>query len=107
MNSATYVLGINAYHGDVSAVLLKDGQLVAALEEERFRRIKHWAGFPSDSIHRCLEMAGIKGSQVSHVAVSRDPRANLLRKGLFALRNRPDVSFILDRVRNARKVRDV
>ena len=45
-----YILGINAYHGDVSAALLKDGQLVAAVEEERFRRIKHWAGFPSEAI---------------------------------------------------------
>jgi hypothetical protein len=45
------VLGINAYHGDVSAVLLRDGQLVAAVEEERFRRVKHWAGFPRDQKH--------------------------------------------------------
>ncbi|MEO8879438.1 MAG: carbamoyltransferase N-terminal domain-containing protein, partial [Gemmatimonadaceae bacterium] len=75
-----YVLGINAYHGDVSAVLLKDGQLVIALEEERFRRIKHWAGFPTMAIQRCLEVAGITGDQVAHVAISRDPRANILQK---------------------------
>ena len=55
---ATYVLGINAYHGDVSAVLLRDGQLVAAVEEERFRRIKHWAGFPTLAIQSVLDMAG-------------------------------------------------
>ena len=71
---ATYVLGINAYHGDVSAVLLRDGQLVAAVEEERFRRIKHWAGFPTLAIQSVLEMAGIRGGDVRHVAVSRDPR---------------------------------
>ena len=58
---ATYVLGINAYHGDVSAALLRDGQLVAAVEEERFRRIKHWAGFPTLAIQSVLEMAGIRG----------------------------------------------
>ena len=40
------ILGINAYHGDVSAVLVRDGELVAAVEEERYRRIKHLAGFP-------------------------------------------------------------
>jgi len=101
-----HVLGINAYHGDVSAVLLKDGQLVAALEEERFRRIKHWAGFPTLSIQRCLAMGGITGRDVAAVAVSRDPTANLLKKGIFALTKRPDLGLILDRVRNARKVRD-
>src|SRR5690606_35376557 len=102
-----YILGINAYHGDVSAVLLKDGALVAALEEERFRRIKHWAGFPTLAIQRCLGIAGIAGSDVDHVAISRDPKANLVRKGLFTLKNRPDLRLVLDRVQNARKVRDL
>ena len=59
----TYVLGLNAYHGDVSAALLRDGQLVAAVEEERFRRIKHWAGFPSLAIRKCLDIAGIGGQR--------------------------------------------
>ena len=104
---ATYVLGINAYHGDVSAALLRDGQLVAAVEEERFRRIKHWAGFPTLAIRSVLEMAGIRGQDVRHVAVSRDPKANLLRKGLFTVRHRPDLRLVLDRVRNAGKVRDL
>lgn len=107
MPEASYILGINAYHGDVAAVLLKNGRLVAALEEERFRRVKHWAGFPTQAIRRCLEMGGISGSEVGHVAISRDPRANLLRKAMFALRKRPDASLVLDRARNARKVRDL
>ena len=84
-----YVLGINAYHGDVSAVLLRDGELVAAVEEERFRRIKHVAGFPEQAIQACLAMAGISGRDVQHVAVSRNPRAHLWRKALFAMRRRP------------------
>ncbi len=100
-----YVLGINAYHGDVSAVLLKDGQLAIALEEERFRRVKHWAGFPSLAIARCLEYAGIRGSDIAHVAISRDPRANLLRKARYALMNRPDISLVRDRLRNSKKLR--
>ena len=54
------VLGINAYHGDVSAALLRDGELVAAVEEERFRRVKHSAGFPRDAIRACLGMAGVR-----------------------------------------------
>jgi carbamoyltransferase len=102
-----YVLGINAFHGDVSAVLLKDGQLLVALEEERFRRVKHWAGFPALAIEKCLEFAGITSREIEHVAISRDPRANFLRKGLFALKNRPDMSFVRDRLRNAKQLRDV
>lgn len=105
--AATYVLGINAYHGDVSAALLRDGMLVAAVEEERFRRIKHWAGFPTLAIRSVLEIAGIRGRDVHHVAISRDPKANLLRKGLFAVTRRPDLRLVLDRMRNASKVRDV
>jgi len=102
-----YILGINAFHGDVSAVLLKDGAVVVALEEERFRRVKHWAGFPTLAIRRCLEIAGISANDVAHVAVSRDPKANLLRKGLFALSHRPDLALIRDRVHNAGKLRDL
>ena len=54
-----YILGINAYHGDASACILVDGAVLAAVEEERFNRIKHWAGFPALSIKYCLEEAGI------------------------------------------------
>jgi len=102
-----YVLGINAYHGDVSAVLLQDGQLLTALEEERFRRIKHWAGFPTLSIQRCLEISGISGEDISHVAISRDPKAHLWRKALFTLTKRPNLSIVRDRLRNAGQLRDV
>ena len=106
-NKPIYVLGINAYHGDVSAVLLRDGNVVAALEEERFRRVKHWAGFPTLAIQKCLEIAGISGADIAHVAISRDPKANLFKKGLFALSKRPDLSLIMDRIKNANKVRDL
>ncbi len=102
-----YILGINAFHGDVSAVLLRDGELVAAVEEERFRRVKHWAGFPTESIRTVLRMAGITGRDVDHVAVSRDPKANLLRKGLYAIHRRPDRRLIMDRVNNSRRVLDI
>jgi carbamoyltransferase len=101
------ILGINAYHGDVSAVLVRDGQLVAAVEEERFRRIKHVAGFPTQAIKACLEMGGIRGRDVHHVAVSRNPKAHLWRKALFALRNRPGGGLVQDRAANYRKVHAV
>jgi carbamoyltransferase len=98
------ILGINAYHGDVSAVLVQDGRLVAAVEEERFRRIKHVAGFPANAIRTCLAMAGVTGREIHHVGVSRNPRAHLLRKGLFALRNRPGGGLVSDRAANYRRV---
>ncbi|MFO7301368.1 MAG: carbamoyltransferase C-terminal domain-containing protein [Acidobacteriota bacterium] len=98
------ILGINAYHADVSAVLIRDGVLVAAVEEERFRRIKHVAGFPHEAIRACLRMAGISGREVRHVAVSRRPRAHLLRKALYTLRRRPDARLLKDRAANYRRV---
>ena len=99
-----HVLGINAYHGDVSAVLLREGELVAAVEEERFRRIKHYAGFPSDAVKVCLEMAGVSPREIQHVAVSRNPRAHLWRKAWFAATHRPGGGLIQDRAANYRRV---
>jgi carbamoyltransferase len=98
------ILGLNAYHGDVSAALVRDGQLVAAVEEERYRRIKHVAGFPGHSLHACLEMAGLTAADIDIFAVSRNPRAHLLRKALFALRHRPR-GTIASRARNLASVR--
>ena len=71
------ILGINAYHGDASAALLIDGQLVAAVEEERFTRVKHDTAFPHEAIRYCLESAGMRPHDVDHIALSRDPFANL------------------------------
>ena len=83
------ILGVNAYHGDVSAALVCDGQLVAAVEEERYRRIKHCAGVPRHAMRACLEMGGLAPADVDVFAVSRDPRAHLWRKACFLLRHRP------------------
>src|SRR5438132_14430175 len=80
------ILGINAYHGDAAAALIKDGRIVAAAEEERFNRIKHCAGFPTESIKYCLREAGISIEDVEHVGISRDPSAHLHKKVLFAAR---------------------
>src|SRR4030095_4237783 len=92
---------------DVSAVLVRDGELVAALEEERFRRIKHYAGLPELAIRQCLEIGGICGSDVNAIAVSRNPRANVLRKMTYVLGRRPGREFLQDRIGNLRKVRDL
>src|SRR5919197_2805815 len=101
-----YILGINAYHAGASACLLADGELVAAAEEERFRRIKYCAGFPTEAIRYCLAEAGIRADALDHVGISRDPSANLHRKVLFALRRRPSFDLIRDRLANAARVRD-
>jgi carbamoyltransferase len=103
----TAVLGISAYHGDASSALVVDGRLVAAVEEERFTRIKHWAGFPRESILSCLRIAGLDPRDVDHFAIGRNPRASLLRKAAFALRNRPSLQLVRDRVKNSGRVRDV
>lgn len=98
-----YVLGLNAYHGDASACIMLNGELVAAAEEERFNRIKHWGGFPSESIRYCLEEAGIDLSDVDHVAINSNPRANLARKIFHAFVYRANCGLILNRLRNARR----
>jgi carbamoyltransferase len=99
----TYILGLNAFHGDSSACLLRDGIMVAAAEEERFRRIKHWAGFPSEAIRYCLAEAGIRLAQVDHVALNQDGKANLGKKLAYTITKRPDLGMVLDRLRNKRE----
>ena len=96
------ILGLNAFHGDSSAALIKDGVLVAAVEEERFRRIKHWAGFPSQAIAYCLREAGVTLADVDHVAVNQDSNAHLGKKLLYLLARRPSPGLILNRLRNRR-----
>jgi len=100
----TLILGVNAFHGDASACVVRDGEMLAAAEEERFRRIKHWAGFPSQAVEWCLAQAGARLGHVDHVAINHDPRAHRMQKIAFALRQRPDPALLLDRVRN-RKAR--
>jgi carbamoyltransferase len=96
------ILGLNAFHGDSSAALISDGRLVAAVEEERFRRIKHWGGFPSNAIAYCLHEAGVSLRDVDHVAVNQDSRAHLLHKLLYLARQRPNPSLVVARLKNRR-----
>src|SRR2546427_4886320 len=80
------ILGINAYHGNASAAIVCDGRLIAAVEEERFNRVKYAAGFPAQAIRYCLKEAGLALSDVDHVAVPRNPYARLGTKLFYALR---------------------
>jgi carbamoyltransferase len=97
------ILGINAYHGDSSACLVIDGKLVAAAEEERFRRLKHWAGFPSEAIRYCLDAARVRLADVQHVAMNQDSKANLWRKMAYVLAHRPDPAMVIARARKKRQ----
>ena len=102
-----YILGINAFHGDSSACILKDGVLIVAAEEERFRRIKHWAGFPVESITFCLEETGINISQVDYVTVSRNTKANFFHKIFHAMRYKVSIASILSRLNNLMRVSSI
>jgi carbamoyltransferase len=101
------ILGLNAFHGDSAATLLINGAFACGVEEERLNRIKHWAGFPRLAIDRVLADGGAALGDIEHVAVSRDPKANLLSKVLFTLRNRPGIDVITSRLKNHQRVADV
>ncbi len=99
----TLILGINAFHADAAAALIHDGKIVAAAEEERFRRIKHWAGFPSQAIEWCLRDMGCSLEEVDHIAINSLPGAHRLRKLTYTINRRPDPRFLLARWRNKRE----
>lgn len=98
------ILGINAYHGDAAAALLVDGQLVAAIEEERLTRVKHQAGFPYRAVRWCLEKSGVRPEEIDHLAISRDPRAHLHKKILYAFTGLAHMGFLKSRFSNVVKV---
>jgi carbamoyltransferase len=90
------ILGINAYHGNASAAIVCDGRLIAAVEEERFNRVKYAAGFPARAIRYCLKEAGLTLADLDHVAVPRNPYARLATKLFYAVRM---PSFALERAK--------
>lgn len=102
------ILGINAYHGDAAASILVDGKLIAAVEEERFNRLKHSAGFPREAIIACLHEAGIGPGDIDHIVVSRDPTAQLASKVGYIIRKRPSFKKFLEaRLKKMAHVYDV
>jgi carbamoyltransferase len=96
------ILGLNAFHGDSSAAVFKNGQLTAALEEERLNRIKHWAGLPVLSAKACLN-----GEQPDHIAISRDPKANLIAKLRWTVHRPAGWMRALSRANNAVRISQV
>jgi carbamoyltransferase len=102
-----YTLGLNAYHGDSSACIYRDNELIAATEEERIRRIKYWAGLPTEAIKFCLQKAGITLDEVDVIAVSRNPLAKIGEKAWYALRNGALFNTVRERVKNSFSIRSL
>jgi carbamoyltransferase len=90
------ILGINAYHANSSAAIIADGKLLAAVEEERLNRVKYAAGLPALAIQYCLDQAGVKLTEVDHIAIPRNPWARIRTKLRFAMRM---PRFAMDRAR--------
>ena len=101
------IIGINAFHADSSACLVIDGKLISAVEEERFNRIKHWAGFPIKSIKYCLEQSNLNISDIDHISINIDPKANYLKKLLFLAKHRPSFSLVFDRIKKKKKYNSI
>jgi len=102
-----YILGINAYHGDSSACIYKSGHLIAATEEERFRRIKHWAGLPTTAIEFCLREAGITLKEVDYITISRDPLAKVEKKIFHTIKKMVSIKAVLNRGANSLKINSI
>ena len=101
------ILGLNAYHADSAACIIKDGKLICAVEEEKFRRIKHWAGFPAHAIMYCLEAAGIQFPDIDHIALNRDPKAHLGKKAMSVIKKGLSPGLARDRLKSAPKINDI
>src|SRR5947199_3407702 len=101
------ILGLNAYHGDSAACLFVDGKLVAAAEEERFRRIKHWAGLPTSAINYVLEEGKLSLGDVDHIAINRKPGVNNLRRLGFVLTRWPNPKLMAQKIKNIRRAASI
>lgn len=98
------ILGLNIFHGDAAACIIKDEKIIVAIEEERINRIKHSSGFPIKSINYCLKYSNLDISDIDFVCINRNPRVNLINKIIFVLRNKPSLNYILDRAKNLKNI---
>ena len=101
------ILGINAFHADSSACILVNGDILCAIEEERLTRLKHWAGFPKLSIEACLFKANLKIEEIDYIAINRDPNAHIFEKVNFAIRKKPSLKNIINRVKSRKNDHDI
>lgn len=103
------ILGLNAHHADASACLLVNGVLVAAVEEERFTRIKHYSGFPINAVDYCLQHAGVSLYDIDHLVVGRDPNAKFKEKMAFFVKAPSQLlkKYFYDRFINAKDLKSI
>ena len=101
------ITGLNIFHADTSACLIKDNEIVAAAEEERFLRIKHLAGCPVESIKVCLSENGLSLNDIDYIAVNSDPSKNLTKNIRYGVKNLPDISFLVDRIKASALKNDI
>src|SRR3989440_13057191 len=101
------ILGLNAFHGDSAACLIVNGNLVSAAEEERFRRIKHWAGLPTNAIDYCLTEGRMTLRDVDHIAINRQPGVHNRKRLRFVLSHRPSPALMWQKIKNLRSAASV
>ena len=81
------ILGLNINHADTSACIIVNGKIIAAIEEERFVRKKHYAGFPLNSIEFCLSIAKLTINDVNFITLNYSPSSNLKQKVFYIIKN--------------------
>jgi carbamoyltransferase len=101
------ILGLNMFHADASAAIIRDGEVVFAIAEERLNRIKHFAGFPAFAVQACLDAAGATIGEVDHIAVGQDSDANLAKKVQYALANPAKILNFIKLRQRKESMRDV
>ncbi|HEV7219564.1 MAG: carbamoyltransferase [Terriglobales bacterium] len=100
-------LGLNMFHADASAAIVRDGEVVFAIAEERLNRIKHFGGFPSLAIEACLRAVGASIQDIDHVAVGQDSDANLLKKVQYTAANPAKILNLIRLRQRKQRSRDV
>ena len=98
MKQNKFILGLNIYHGDSSACIMKNGEIIFAVEEERINRIKHWAGLPIKAINASLDYANISLEEVDFIAINTNPLSNIFSKLKYSLSNISNYKYLLDKL---------
>ena len=88
------ILGLNINHADTSACIIINGKIIAAIEEERFVRKKHYAGFPLNSIEFCLSIAKLTINDVNFITLNYSPSSNLKQKVFYTIKNIISISTL-------------
>ena len=99
----TYTLGLNFLHSDSSACIFENGLLIAAVEEERFTRIKHTTVFPYNSIQYCLKKKNLDISKISFITVNTNPLSSLWHKFFFVTKNLKSLPVAFGSLKNSSK----